>query len=642
MLCPAAEVPVPMANYRPNGSSNPRFPRPVLTCGCCTLSLNAWVNCGRETSVANEVFGHVSSLGDRINRRNLIRSGAFLVGAAATLGSKSFVQAETTPTRSASGIVTPGTDANTVFVNGNILTVDSEFSVVEAMAIQGNQILAVGQTEEVLRLAGDNAIQIDLAGKTMLPGFIDPHVHAVTGALISSLMEYVGIARFTTTEDVLNFLREQAAVTEPGDWIVARNFDPSVQAGPDALTFAELDAVSTEHPVFVLNASGHLAYANSRAFEAAEIAPDVENPPGAEFVRDAEGNLNGVMKNNVAFGQVLFRYPALADADPVAALLSLAARFNQVGLTTASEFSLGPADLEVLNATAATGKLTTRIRAYPFYTYDSVWDEMNLQPQTGDAIARISGYKLVSDGSNQGYTGLQREPYLNTDNYGLAYTEPEELTRLATKRSQQGWQLAIHANGDRAIDNVLDTLEAVQSTGIDLRSLRPRIEHCSILHDEQIARMKELGVSASFLIGHVYYWGVAFRDEIFGEEKAELLDRARSCEIAGVGFTLHSDFMVTDPNPLQMIETAVTRRTQKEPDYALAPWEAVTVESAIRAVTSESAWQLNSDHEVGSLEPGKFADFVILESDPRRVTPSQISEIAVLETWMNGQPVYQL
>jgi predicted amidohydrolase YtcJ len=604
------------------------------------------VKYARESSFTNEIFGHVSSLGDRISRRNFIRSGAFLVGAAATLSSKSFAQAQPTQTENAtSSVVIPG-DAVTVFVNGTILTVDAEFSVVEAMAIRGNQILAVGTTEEVLQLAGDNVTQnvtqIDLAGKTVLPGFVDPHVHAVTGALISELMEYVGIARFTTTEDVLTFLREQATAKEPGEWIAARNFDPSVQAGPDALTFTELDAVSTEHPIFVLNASGHLAYANSAAFAAAEIPPDIENPPGAEFVRDAEGNLNGVMKNNVAFGQVLFRYPALADADPVAALLNLAARFNQVGLTTVSEFSLGPADLEMMNATVATGNLTTRIRAYPFYTYDSVWDEMNLQPQTGDAIARISGYKLVSDGSNQGYTGLQREPYLNTDNYGLAYTEPEELTRLATKRSQQGWQLAIHANGDRAIDNVLDALETVQSTGIDLRSLRPRIEHCSILHDEQIARMKELGVSASFLIGHVYYWGVAFRDEIFGEEKAELLDRARSCETAGVGFTLHSDFMVTDPNPLQMIEIAVTRRTQKEPDYALAPWEAITVESAIRAVTSEAAWQLNSDHEVGSLEPGKFADFVILENDPRRVTPAQISEITVLETWMNGQPVYQI
>jgi hypothetical protein len=153
--------------------------------------------------------------------------------------------------------------------------------------------------------------------------------------------------------------------------------------------------------------------------------------------------------------------------------------------------------------------------------------------------------------------------------------------------------------------------------------------------------MRELGVSASFLIGHVYFWGTAFRDTIFGEEKAELLDRARSCEQAGVGYTLHSDFMVTDPDPLLMIQTAVTRRTQREPDYALAPWEAVTVESAIRAVTATAAWQLQSEHEVGSLEVGKHADFVVLAADPRRVTPTRIREIAVLETWFDGRLVHR-
>jgi len=154
MQCPKVEVPVPMANYQPNDSSNPRFPRPGLTCGCCTLSLNAWVNYVRETSVANEVLGHVSSLGDRISRRNLIQSGAFLAGAVATFGSKSFAQAQPTPTRIASGTTIPGADATTVFVNGTILTVDSKFSVVEAMAIRGNQILAVGTKKDVRRRVG--------------------------------------------------------------------------------------------------------------------------------------------------------------------------------------------------------------------------------------------------------------------------------------------------------------------------------------------------------------------------------------------------------------------------------------------------------------------------------------------------------
>jgi len=186
----------------------------------------------------------------------------------------------------------------------------------------------------------------------------------------------------------------------------------------------------------------------------------------------------------------------------------------------------------------------------------------------------------------------------------------------------------------------LDACDAMQEAGIDLEQVRIRIEHCSILHDEQIARMKDLKVSASFLIGHVYYWGAAMRDIVFGEEKAQLLDRCKSAEEAGIGFSLHSDFMVTDPVPLHMMEMAVTRRTWKEPDYVLAPTERVSIESAIRAMTYEAAWQLNSEHEIGSLEVGKFADLVILDADPRTVEPDQIKSIKVLETWMNGRQVY--
>jgi predicted amidohydrolase YtcJ len=216
----------------------------------------------------------------------------------------------------------------------------------------------------------------------------------------------------------------------------------------------------------------------------------------------------------------------------------------------------------------------------------------------------------------------------------------DELKSVALDRAEKGWHLAIHGNGDAAIDNILDACAALRDAGIDMDKVRARIEHCSILHDDQIGRMKDLGVSASFLIGHVHYWGVAMRDEVFGEQKAQLLDRCKSCEDAGVGFSVHSDFMVTDPVPLHMIEMAVTRKTWKEPDYVLAPQERISVESAIRAVTSEAAWQLFSDHEIGSLEPGKFADLVILDKDPRMVGPDALKDVKVLQTWMDGKQVY--
>ena len=536
----------------------------------------------------------------------------------------------------------------TLFTGGTVLTVDADFSEAQAIAVRGNRILAVGSDAEVRAAAGDGAKIVDLGGRTVLPGFIDPHTHVIAGSIVDGIMDYVGMARFQTTDEVLAHIAERAAETPAGEWLVFRNFDPAVQEGVDRLTFAELDPISTDHPIFVLNASGHLAYANSKAFEVSGIADDVVDPPGGEFVRDADGNLTGFMKNNVAFLQIASNYPGMVEADPVEGLIKLLDKWGAVGLTTVSELSLGalaqsPADAQVMAAAAQTGRLKARIRAYPFYTLGAeTWDEAEVHQGDGNAIARIAGYKLVADGSNQGFTGLQRDPYLGTeDDRGLAYMSPEELTDVALERAKRGWHLAIHGNGDAAIDNILDTCDALVEAGIDMSKVRPRIEHCSILHDEQIARMKQLGVSASFLIGHVHYWGVAMRDEVFGEEKAQLLDRCRSAEEAGVGFSLHSDFLVTDPDPLHMIEMAVTRKTWKEPDYVLAPQEKISVESAIRALTSEAAWQLFSEHEIGSLEPGKFADFVILDKDPREVNPDAIKEVKVLETWMDGKRVYQ-
>lgn len=570
----------------------------------------------------------------KINRRIFLKGSLFAAGAAVLLPGLSAA----TKTHK---------EATTVYVGGSILTVDSEFSQAEALAIQGNKILSVGTEAEVRATAGDHAKVVDLEGKTVLPGFIDPHTHVVAGSVVDNVMEYVGMARFGTVDEVLKHLATLAKDKAPGEWVVVRNFDPSVQVGPDALTFKELDAISIEHPIFVFNASGHLAYANSKAFEAAGIPADVENPPGAEFVRDKDGKLNGIMKNNVAFLQILSKYPALSKANPTEALVGLLDKWSKFGLTTVSELALGglsqsPADVSVIYDAARSGRLSARIRAYPFYSIgEKAWDDAGVKPGDGGTLARIAGYKLVADGSNQGFTGLQREPYLNSDDHGLAYMSAEDLKERAIERAKKGWQLAIHGNGDAAIDNILDACEAIRGAGVDMSKVRVRIEHCSILHDDQIARMNDLGVSASFLIGHVHYWGVAMRDEVFGEEKAKLLDRCRSLENAKVGFTLHSDFMVTDPVPLHMVEMAVTRKTWKDPNYVLAPEETISVESAIRAITSEAAWQLFSEHEIGSLEAGKLADFVILDKDPRKVHQDAIKEIKVLETWMDGRQVYR-
>lgn len=612
--------------------------RHVYGCACCSPEFGKIFQGNRKVSIMSatkpsDVETNESLQVCASNRRQFLKSGVALAGLTGLLPWSAGAQAA-----GAFPIV---------FTGGAILTVDKEFSEAEVIAILGNKILAVGTHSEVSAITGENANIVDLDGRTILPGFIDAHTHVVAGSVVDSVMEYVGMARFRTVAEVLDHLRAMSTQRQPGNWIVVRNFDPSIQTGPDELTFTELDAISTKHPIFVFNASGHLAYANSTAFTVAGIPADVEDPPGAEFVRNERGELTGVMKNSTSFLQILSKYPALSKADPAEALIELLNKWSQFGLTTVSELSLGglsqsPSDTTVMFDAAQSGKLAARIRAYPFYTIGAeTWDEAGIKSGDGNPLARITGYKLVADGSNQGFTGLQRKSYLNSNSLGLAYMSQDELTKTAVERASKGWQLAIHGNGDAAIDNVLDACEAVQNAGIDMRKVRARIEHCSILHDEQIDRMKRLGVSASFLIGHVHYWGVAMRDQVFGEEKSKLLDRCRSLENAGVGFTLHSDFMVTDPVPLHMIEMAVTRRTLKEPEYVLAPDERISVETAIRAVTSEAAWQLFSEHEVGSLEVGKLADLVILDKDPRTVAPDEIRNIKVTETWMDGAQVYK-
>lgn len=541
-----------------------------------------------------------------------------------------------------------GLETVKIFHGGTIMTVDKDFSEVEAIAIQGKKIIAVGTLKEVKSKVGKDSEMVNLQNKVMLPGFIDPHAHVMSFAPVRFLTENIGVTNFKTTDEAINYLKKIVLEREKGEWILASSWDPSIQEGVPALTIKELDDVSKDHPIFVLNTSGHLAYVNSKTFEVAGIPEDVENPPGAEYVRDANGKLNGVIKNNVAFLPIWLKNPAASELDLTVALVALLNEFNKYGVTTTSEFSLGvitqsAAEAEILFAASKREDFSARVRAYPMYTINDKWDEAGTKMYDGNALAKIVGFKLVADGSNQGFTGLQRETYHSPSqegNLGVAYMSVEEMMRIAEHRVKQGWQLAVHGNGDKAIDNILTVMQQLKDKGYDVASLRPRIEHCSILHDDQIEKMKELGVSASFLIGHVHYWGTFMRDSVFGPEKVQLLDRCAGVEKKGIGFTLHSDFAVTEPDMLKLIEIAVTRTTFKEPEYVLAPQERISVESAIRAVTSEAAWQLMSEHEIGSLEVGKFADFVILEKDPRKVDPETIADIHVQETWMNGKRVY--
>ncbi|MGD8699718.1 MAG: amidohydrolase [Gemmatimonadales bacterium] len=537
----------------------------------------------------------------------------------------------------------------TVLRNGIVLPVDVPFSQHSALAIQGGVVLALGSDDEVLLAAGPGARVIDLDGRTVLPGFIEPHMHFALMAGLGHLRD-IGPFQRPTFDDALDAIaeiREEAARTGPDEWVMGRQFDPILLEPPRDLTTRDVDPIVPDRPAFFLNASGHIAYVNSRTLELAGVDRSSTPPEGADYGRYEDGELNGVIFGQAAFLPILLRNATVVDRMEngfAEAGIGVGQQAAALGVTTLCDMATGGLagadELGLYRQMYADGRMKARIRAYVYDPAGATFEEAGIRPGDGDAFARVSGWKIVSDGSNQGFTGRQREPYLGSESLGLYYVEPDALRARVADLAGRGWPLAIHANGDAAIDSVLDAVEAAAASGVDVRALRCRIEHCSILHDDQIARMQEHGMVPSFLINHVHYWGHVMRDEVFGPEKVQLLDRCASVERAGLNWVMHTDAPVSPLGPLHKIRVAVARDLWKEPGTILAPDERVGVEAAIRAVTRNAAWAAHDEDELGSLEPGKRADFVILEDDPRAVEPTAISDIVVSQTWMDGKPVF--
>jgi predicted amidohydrolase YtcJ len=534
-----------------------------------------------------------------------------------------------------------------VLVTGaHIITMNAQAPVAEAMLVADGRITWLGSLSDAPE-AADGVERLALDGKVVVPGFVEPHMHLPPLAMMHDFSN-IGPNRFETTDAALAQLAKDAQATPPGEWVVGRQFDPSLQTGPDYLTAAMLDQVSADHPVFVYNTSLHLGYCNSVALNIAGIDASTPDPQGAEIGRDSQGNPNGVLKAGPAMALVVRHNSKLKHGNIAEGCLSVLGQANAVGITTLCDQGTGMfqgvKELDVYQSMRDSGRMTARFRYSVSQAMADRWDEAQLTWGEGDEWVRRTGWKIVSDGSNQGRTGLQREAFIGSEGEnakGMAYIEKDVLDGAVERRLREGWAVCVHANGDAAIDRALDAFAKAKAKGLDPAAKRCRIEHCSILHDEQIEKMAELGLSPSFLIGHVHYWGKAFVEDIFGLEKASKLDRTGACEDQGIRWSLHSDDPVTEMNPLRCMENAVVRNMWRS-DELLSPEERVPAAAALRAMTIDAAWQCHSDHEVGSLEAGKFADFVVLAEDPLTVAPETLGEIKVLETWVGGRQVFSL
>ncbi|MDH3923097.1 MAG: amidohydrolase [Xanthomonadales bacterium] len=565
-------------------------------------------------------------MNDKNTRREFLKKTAM---ASAVLSLPSYMQ---------SSFASSSQPADFIFKGGSILTMNGGNHQAEALAVLGGRLVAVGNLDEVNVFKGKNTQIVDLDGRTLMPGLIEPHFH--TAPVMFD--DWVDISPITvdTFDAVMKKLKDAAKNLKEGDWLLASGFDSSVTKGGRIFTLEDMNSIAPNNPFFLIEGSGHVAYANTLAYQKAGITRDTPNPTAGRFMKGPDGELNGRIEEVNAFGKVIAAIPPVTDTPQ--RLQRLFKRCSSVGVTSGQDMSVG-----VFNAMdeltelekAVKDSAQMRLRGFLVSTEYDVWKANGIKPGDGDDVFRLIGMKAWSDGSTQAYSAYQRENYIGKDSRGhLNYTK-EQLKKVLSRCHNDGWQCAVHSNGDAAIDMTLEAYEEVLKEN-PRADHRHRIDHCSVGHPEHFSKMNELGVSPTFLIGHVRWWGKAFKDRILGPDRVRYYDACKTAVENNLRYTIHSDWNVTPINPLRCAQDAVTR-VMHEGGGVFVPEERVPVEAALRAITIDAAWQLRMDDIVGSLERGKYADMVILEDNPTTIDPMKLEKIKVSETWLEGKKVYK-
>ncbi len=540
--------------------------------------------------------------------------------------------------------ILPGCASRTIYVGGSVLTVDAEDRIAEAIGVENERIGIVGTEAEVRAWAGSSADVVDVEGATIVPGFIDAHGHfpgeGVWGQVADLNSPPIGDVK--NLDQLLELLRAQAEGTSAGEWVAGMGYDDTLLAEMRHPTREDLDRVSTEHPVGILHISGHLGVVNSRGLEALGYHPETPNMKGGVLRRDPEGRLTGVLEENAIEPlQTLLYSPSLLGG--LAIVKEAGRRAVSRGVTTAQSGYTPGALVRLLPWVSRFGLVPIRLVLWPgmeaidevlasgdtFSTYDPDWVE-------------VGAVKLVADGSIQGYTGYLSEPYHvppgDDPSYrGYPRIEREELIERAVRYHQAGYQLAIHGNGDASIDDILDALDQAFADGSG-QDRRPIVIHAQMTRDDQLDRMKQLGVIPSFFSLHTYYWGDRHKKLFMGPERANRMSPAASALARDLTFTIHCDAPVVPMEPLRLIWAAVNRKSASGDDVGVS--ERISARQALRATTIDAAFQHFQEDSRGSLEAGKLADFVLLSASPYDV-PTEIDDIEVLETFVAGERVYQ-
>ena len=540
----------------------------------------------------------------------------------------------------------PEAPAHQVIYNGQVLSMDTDNRVFEAISVRGDRIEALGTSEEMLALADDDTTTLDLRGRTLMPGFVDAHGHFPgSGQVVFSAdLNSPPIGDIETMDQLIERLKAFGE-QRPDGWIKGWGYDDTLLAEMRHPTREDLDKVSTTRPVAISHISGHLNVVNSVALAELDIDEQTPDPEGGIIQRDSDSpdglRPNGVLEETAA-RVVTKKMLDLGVGDLVQMTTHAARTYVEQGVTTASAGGMPLGLVKILGPMSRINLFPQRVALFPLLEdiEDRVLDE-GFRPESMESgRVEIPRVKIIADGSIQGYTGYLKEPYYmpyhgDLDYRGYPSVSREDLIRQVTGLFAQRVRVAIHCNGDASIDDALDAIE-LAGQAHPWPEARPLLIHAQMSRKDQVQRMAELNVTPSFFSAHTYYWGDRHVSIFMGPERAANMSPARWAMDAGVRFSSHMDTPIVPMLPLQAVWSQVHRKSTS--GAVIGPEQRIPMMQALRAVTIDAAWQVFMDDEVGSIEPGKLADLVVLSGSP--LEASDVRELVVEKTLIGGAEVY--
>ena len=517
-----------------------------------------------------------------------------------------------------------------ILYNATFHTMDPANPRAEAAAIADGRFLAVGRKDEVMNLAGAGVTRVDLGGKTVLPGFIDAHAHTASSGLRLLKDVNCDLRSITAIQDAI---RQRAAKTPPGEWIVGFLYDDTKTAEERPLTIVDLDAAAPKHPVIVGHRGGHTAWVNTAALNRADVNDKTPNPKGGAFEHGPGGKLTGrVMESATA----AFRsriHETVTRADRADGVKLITRRMAESGLTSVNDPAGSPEDLLAYQDAYAAGDLSVRVYSFISQPHIAKMIAAGVRTGLGNEWVRVGAMKMICDGSISERTARLSQPYVGRpSDYGILVHDEQELYEFARPAHEAGWQIGTHANGDTAIDIVLRVYERLQRE-MPRRDPRFRFEHCSLINDQLVRRIKALGAIPTPFATYAYYHGEKMKE--YGAERLNSMFALRSFLDAGIPATQSSDYPPGPFEPMMALQSEVTRTDRK--GNVWGPKQRITIDEALRVGTVNGAHASFEEKLKGSIEAGKLADLVVLGRDPKKEDPSSLITIPVERTMAGGR-----